>query len=501
MNIAFIPIDNRPVCYTLVEQICAINSNIKLFMPEREFLGSLTKYANVDKIFSWLENLPELDVIVMCLDTVAYGGLISSRRSPDLFENIKARVEKLKSILEKKNAKIYAFSSIMRISNNNVNEEEKEYWNKWGKKIFDYSYQTHKLGTESCITNIIPSEILDDYLATRKRNFEINKLYLEYQKQGIFDTLVFSKDDCAEYGFNVQEAQTLEKLGGFVKTGADEIPLTLLARAVASLDVKTVTETASRGEKTQYPHQNTGNKPSPEYLSSPHLTKKEGNSSISLCLCASKIKIAPIFLAPDYKDLISNYEDVSIEKSVKGQIELAGCKVCNPEDADILLYVNNFEEHQGEIVMKVPTKPFNGKWKKPQKPYMIADVRYANGADNAFVKQLFDVGFDENFLGYSAWNTSANTLGSLICGGIIKSVKQLGSETAKSNFKKLQAIRLLDDWAYQANVRQQLTLPDEKLVKKLMKPYEEKVFEVLGVRYDISYKFPWNRLFEVEICI
>ena len=550
MNIAFIPIDNRPVCYTLPEQICAIDENIKLFMPERKFLGSLTKYADVNEIFSWLENLPELDAIVMCLDTVAYGGLISSRRCPDSFEQIKSRVEKLKSILEKKNAKIYAFSSIMRISNNNVNEEEKEYWNKWGKKIFDYSYQTHKLGTESCITNIIPSEILDDYLATRKRNFEINKLYLEYQKQGLFDTLVFSKDDCAEYGFNVQEAQILEKLGGFVKTGADEIPLTLLARAV----VKTARQLGSE---------------------------------------AAKIKIAPIFLAPDYKDLISNYEDVSIEKSVKGQIELAGCKVCKPEDADILLYVNNFEERQGEIVMKVPTRPFSGKWKKPEKPYMIADVRYANGSDNAFVNQLFDVGLDENFLGYSAWNTSANSLGSLICGAIVfleakmasEAARQLGSEAAKcdldarqssslqgressrssetsygyergddndyekeiplsrisnahecsqrtatsslgevnlatrqnnfsetdqaslhlgiiaSNFKKLQVIRFLDDWGYQANVRQQLTSPDEKLVKELMKPYEEKVFELLGVRYDISYKFPWNRLFEVEICI
>ena len=219
------------------------------------------------------------------------------------------------------------------------------------------------------------------------------------------------------------------------------------------------------------------------------------------------IKIAPIFLAPDYKDLISNYEDVSIEKSVKGQIELAGCKVCKPEDADILLYVNNFEERQGEIVMKVPTRPFSGKWKKPEKPYMIADVRYANGSDNAFVNQLFDVGLDENFLGYSAWNTSANSLGSLICGAIVflEAKTRRGEDdwsvSEASNFKKLQVIRFLDDWGYQANVRQQLPSPDEKLVKELMKPYEEKVFELLGVRYNISYKFPWNRLFEVEICI
>lgn len=480
MNIAFIPIDNRPVCYTLPEQICAIDSDINLFMPKREFLGSLTKYADVEAIFDWLKNLPQMDAIVMCLDTVAYGGLIPSRRCSDTFEKIKTRVENLKKILENKKAKIYAFSSIMRISNNNVNEEEKEYWSKWGKKIFEYSYQTHKLGTESCITNVIPSEILDDYIATRKRNFEINKLYLEYQKQGLFNTLVFSKDDCAEYGFNVQEAKALEKLGGFVKTGADEIPLTLLARAIMK-KLKSVSEKeTSRVGKTQCPHrdkcQETG------------------------------MKIAPIFLVPECKDLISNYEDVSIEKSVKGQIELAGCSVCEPDDADILLYVNNFEDHQGEIVMKVPTQTFSGKWQKPSKPYMVADVRFANGADNAFVKQLFEVGFDENFLGYSAWNTSANSLGSLICGAIVFKGAKMQNNVGKDfyfgrDFLKLQTVRLLDDWAYQANVRQQLTSPDEKLVKELMKPYEEKVFEVLGVNYDTSYKFPWNRLFEVEVCI
>lgn len=480
MNIAFIPIDNRPVCYTLPEQICAIDSDINLFMPKREFLGSLTKYADVEAIFDWLKKLPQMDAIVMCLDTVAYGGLIPSRRCSDTFEKIKTRVENLKKILENKKAKIYAFSSIMRISNNNVNEEEKEYWSKWGKKIFEYSYQTHKLGTESCITNVIPSEILDDYIATRKRNFEINKLYLEYQKQGLFNTLVFSKDDCAEYGFNVQEAKALEKLGGFVKTGADEIPLTLLARAIMK-KLKPVSEKeTSRVGKTQCSHrdkcQETG------------------------------MKIAPIFLVPECKDLISNYEDVSIEKSVKGQIELAGCSVCEPDDADILLYVNNFEDHQGEIVMKVPTQTFSGKWQKPSKPYMVADVRFANGADNAFVKQLFEVGFDENFFGYSAWNTSANSLGSLICGAIVFKGAKMQNNVGKDfyfgrDFLKLQTVRLLDDWAYQANVRQQLTSPDEKLVKELMKPYEEKVFEVLGVNYDTSYKFPWNRLFEVEVCI
>lgn len=443
MNIAFVPIDNRPVCYTLPEQICAMDGNIRLYMPAREWLGDLTKYADVDKIFQWLKDLPKVDAIILSLDTVAYGGLISSRRSNDSFEKIRERIEKLKEILKEKHAEIYAFSSIMRISNNNINEEEKEYWNKWGKKIFNYSFCMDKFGT--ICKNEVPEEILNDYLSTRKRNFEINKIYLEWQKEKIFNTLIFSKDDCAEYGFNVQEARELEKLGGFVKTGADEIPLTLLARSIKG-----------------------------------------------------KLKVAPIFLEPDCMDLISNYEDVSIEKSVKGQLNLAGCDICEPCDADILLYVNNFKDKQGEIVMKVPTEPFGGEFKTPDKNFMIADVRYANGADNAFVKKLFENDLHENFYGYAAWNTSANSLGSLICGA---KVKYFAKSFDRSAFQKLQTVRFLDDWAYQANVRQNLKTPDVDKITAEMRHYENVVFDKLKSKYKIDYKFPWNRLFEVEICI
>lgn len=441
MKIGFLPIDNRPVCYTLPQQIAQIDGSVELFIPKRGLLGDLTKYADVEGIFQWLENLPPVDALIIPLDTAAYGGLISSRRCPESFEEIKIRIERLKEILKRKNSRIYAFSSIMRISNNNINEEEKEYWNRWGKKIFDYSYQTHKLGTESCISNIIPSDILDDYLATRRRNFEINKIYLEWQKEGLFDTLIFSKDDCAEYGFNVQEAQALENLGGFVKTGADEIPLSLLARAL-------------KGD----------------------------------------LAVGTIFSEPDEKDLISNYEDVPIEKSVLGQLELAGCKIA--EEGDIQLFVNNFRTAQGEIVMKRPTEPFKGNWETPNGDYMIADVRFANGADNAFVEKFLGTGAGENFYGYSAWNTSANSLGSLICAAKFKFLAKEYNDTA---FKRLQAIRLLDDWAYQANVRQKLSSPDTEKIKELMKPFEKRVAEFLGFDIRARYSFPWNRLFEVEI--
>lgn len=430
MKICFIPIDNRPVCYNLAKDIAAIDENIELFIPPREFLGDLTRSAGVNEIIEWIENIPECDAMVISLDTIAYGGLIPSRRSPDSIDKIKIRLNRLKPLLEGK--KVYAFSSIMRISNNNYNEEEKEYWKDWGKKIFEYSY--------SGVNDGIPQAILDDYLATRKRNFEINKTYLNWG----LNTLIFSKDDCAPKGFNVDEARELERLGAKTKTGADEIPLTLLARAI----------------------------------------EKE-------------IKVFVEFTEPDYKDCISNYEDVSIEKSVQGQLELGGfTQVQTREEADVILIVNNFIEKQGEHVMGWTTQPFRKTFTPPDKPYAIADVRYANGADNDFVEQLLQQIDLKNFYGYAGWNTSANTIGSLLAG--VK-VRWNAGKYNEADFKRLQIIRFLDDWAYQANVRGMIENPCD--IQDLMKPYEIKLAEIFGQIPPIEYLYPWSRKFEVEISI
>ena len=280
-------------------------------------------------------------------------------------------------------------------------------------------------------------------MITRKRNFAVNALYIEWQNEGLFDTLIFSKDDCAEYGFNVSEAIMLENIGGKTKTGADEIPLTLLARAI----------------------------------------KKE-------------IKIYPKYIEPDYKGCVSNYEDVTVEDSVFGQLELGGFNIAQTEeDSDIVLVVNNFTEKQGELVMGWDTKPFEKEFFPPSKPYAIADIRYANGADNNFIEAVFKNKFPD--FGYSGWNTTANSLGSLLAGIKIKFNSQKYNEQA---FKKLQAISLLDDWAYQANVRGQIK--DICDIKELMKPYEKRVGEVLGINTEnLGYKFPWKRKFEIEVDI
>ena len=442
MKISLLPIDNRPVCYNLVKDITSIDNSIELFLPNRELLGDLTKQANVEALFDWLKSLEDVDCIILSLDTLIYGGLIPSRRSKDTFEIINERLNTLKQILETKMAKVYAFSSIMRISNNNYNEEEKEYWSEYGKKIFEYSFEFHKTGIEP--NSDIPKNILEDYVKTRTRNFEINKRLLQFEKDGLFEFLIFSKDDCAQYGFNVMEANELKNMGANIKTGADEIPLTLLARAL----------------------------------------KKE-------------IKIFVEYIEPENIDLISNYEDVSIKKSVEGQLELAGFnQVLDSDKADIILIINNFKIKQGEHVMSWDTEPFNKAFNMPNKSFAIADVRFANGADNNFVEMLLQNIDLKNFYGYAGWNTSANTLGSLLA--TIKT-KFKANQYNDIAFKKLQLIRFLDDWAYQANVRKMIKKPQD--ISTMMKPYENKLFKILGINpiENIKYSYPWNRKFEIEV--
>ena len=465
IKIAVIPIDNRPICYDLINDILSIDNNIKLYMPNIKYLGDLTTQSNINKIFEFLENLENMDFIIVSLDTVAYGGLIPSRRVEDDFETIKERIKKFKNIIQTKTNKILAFSSVMRISNNNINEEEKPYWSQWGKRIFDWSYYLHKSEVEksyNCVINKVPENILEDYIKTRKRNFEINKIYLDWAKEGFFDTLIFSKDDCAEFGLNVKEANELQKIINennikqtFIKTGADEIPLGLITRA---------------------------------------LSKNQN------------IKINPVFLEKNSTNLISKYEDISIYDCVKGQILLAGCNI-NKNDFDLEMIINNFKNEQGDLVLGDIINQNKNKISLPLKNYFIADVNNANGSDLSFIETIFKK-TDKNFFGYCAYNTSANTIGCALFCAVVKFLAAKNNSYNELAFKKIQFIRFLDDWAYQAIIRKFIREKNPDFIQALtekendLNKYAEQISKFLNFYpKKISYSLPWNRSFEIRIKI
>ena len=78
-------------------------------------------------------------------------------------------------------------------------------------------------------------------------------------------------------------------------------------------------------------------------------------------------------------------------------------------------------------------------------------------------------------------------------------LKFLAKNYDKENFEKLGIIRFLDDWAYQANIRQKLSRPNIEELTNDMKKFEEIIEGIYNQKINAKYKFPWNRLFEVEV--
>lgn len=480
-QILIIPIDNRPVCYDFTVDATKIFDDLKVYIPDSSILGSLNAPADNEKLQGWTEhilNAYPVDIAIIALDTIAYGGLISSRKSEAKFEEIKNNVDNYIKILKdkNKNIKIYATSSIMRVSDSYNNEEEKSYWDKYGKDLFRFSYLSHQLLKDYdveieaeliSLAKHIPFEVVENYLDTRKRNYEINSYYVDLVKNGVLENIFFSQDDTGKYGFNVEEKELLQRQAikelvrekVIIKNGADEMVLSLLSRALIDF-------------------------------------------------YEEKININPIFFNEEAKNIVSLYENVTIEKAVQNSIEACGANAFGTNAISLLINAPN--KTQDELCLEIfadeqgnaQADAILSYIEKASSEYLIADVKKANGADNYLVEKLLNINYDDaKMFGFGAWNTTNNTLGTTIAVGIIKYLAKKYSNYNEEAFKKTQYTRLLDDWAYQANARKTIrTNPDTNLAEE-MKPYQEKVSNWLGYEKETTYSLPWDRTFEVKINI
>jgi Protein of unknown function (DUF4127) len=83
-----------------------------------------------------------------------------------------------------------------------------------------------------------------------------------------------------------------------------------------------------------------------------------------------------------------------------------------------------------------------------QRQVVIADVAYANGAEDRLIKLLLAQIDVTKLAGFGAWNTAGNTLGGAIASGVIALECQNPLALCEANFS-----RFVDDWLYQGRVR------------------------------------------------
>jgi hypothetical protein len=481
-RICFIPLDSRPVCYDLPRRLAQV-ARLELCVPSPKLLGSpgvnLKAPADFKALDRWAKNhLFENDPVIAALDTIAYGGLIPSRLGDETVDEVQDRLDRFFDRV--KATALFGFSSILRIPNYNFAEEEPDYWNQFGKLLYQYSAEVHELGAAAPATlQQLPEAVRSDFLNRRHRNFTINQGLIKRLVSGPLDYLVFCQDDTGPYGLNVQEARQLQALlkekkltdQGHLQTGADEVACVLLARWLSQS------------------HQRT-------------------------------LKIFPIYSAEAGKKVMARFDGLPIETVVTQQIKACGAEVAKKAaDADLWLVVHTPQTLQGDHcerlratvsaeqrdqVVKTFKKAFD-----QGKPVILADVAYANGCDPDLTPKLLQTFPDLSGLyGYAGWNTPGNTMGTALAMGIVRVLAESKQQFDAAAFKELLLIRMGDDWLYQADVRYQMRRmsnghpPDEAVLNVAMADGLEMLQSRLGVTSrTIRCRFPCHRTFEIEIAL
>lgn len=507
MKILLVPLDDRPVTYSF-PQLLLKSARVEPILPPRNLMGSLTKPAQINELFAYCENAilkQAPDAMVLCLDSLLYGGLITARRSDEDLKTIQERLERVKkwrSLTAGKTA-VYGQSAIMRISDNYDNTEEKTYWSQYGRELFEWSACLHRLsrgektapGLLESLERKIPEAIRKDYRDTRIRNFTINQTLLRGLSKGsdgasFLDYLVFSQDDSGTWGLNVSEKERLLAEAKQLKledkvvayAGADEVACTLIARALIDNAVK------AKGESVR---------PSINILFSPGIGRS----------------------------IASRYEGQEIGDTVDAQVKASGAKIAvegESTDSNFTLLVHGPSEKQGDhitlpglpdlshIDTRQTVSATLSRLKETKSDCILADVAYANGGDPLLVEELLK---DQELLtkvkSYAGWNTTGNTMGSAIALALAGWYARIMSGTGESgdaaralseHQKQCLFTRFLDDWAYQSKVRKTLSGdPSTQKLAEQISPFIKRISNAVSIEPAVRLSFPWRRTFEIEI--
>lgn len=506
-TIVFIPHDNRPI--SDVETADTIRQlGYKVVVPPDELLGSNSNLGDSDKLWQWLEDnttvphkkdkkppykpLPGIKAVVLSGDAMIYGSLVGSRKHHFTQQKLLERVKKFQEFKDSHpKVPMYVFSSIMRTPRTGEasGSEEPGYYFSYGTDIFRYTALKDKEEVEGLtkrekkemkfLTEFLPQEAIDDWLSRRSKNLAVNKAMIDLAKAGTFSYFCLGRDDNAPYSQTHRESRWLNDYGRELgKThfnnmaGIDEFGMLLLTRAVNDLEAVM---------PFVYVRYNMG----------------EG------------ARVVP------------SYSDEAIDKTIRSHVIMAGgVYVTTPARADLVLLVNtnpNGETYEANDAGNTEKSRFSTRYFMNMleeelaegRPVGIADIAYANGSDNALMAALRDKDLLFRLQAYSGWNTPTNSTGFVLGQGML--VPRMSDESRK----RLLYTRYLDDWGYQANVRQNLSatlgyfkgqgsggnLNEKRAQTEASATLRMQTFAGWNLPKFVDVKqikvtMPWNRLFE-----
>lgn len=492
-TILYVPQDNRPVSLDYVVDT-ATAAGAEIITPQRALIAGRTSPGNPDYLWDWVfTHCKEADAMVLSADALLYGSLVGSRTHQypeDLLQKRLAKFAELKQM--NPNVRLYVYSTIMRTPKASAGGVEPDYYETYGPSIFQITALQDKQETEPLsrseqqtllkLTAAVPPQAMDDWFARRAKNYNMNLGLIAYVKNSTFAYLVQGRDDCSPLSRSHQESRHLseetQKLSASKYAsfpGADQLGMLMVVRAINDL--------------------------------------------------SRQVPVVTIIFAPGAGGkTVPTYEDREIAVTLADQISSAGGVVLpSPKQADLLLAVSTPENG---ITLEA-SAPANREKTRPSaelfasqiagalnegKQVSVASIAFSNGADNALMYELEKGGLLPRLAAFSGWNTASNTLGYAVGQGMLAAKMQ---PEAKNH---LLVVRLLDDWAYQANIRGELVdavlypfggnyvyLDDitprlTSETKRRMRQFAASNLPDIGIKnFQVSY--PWNRMFEVKITV
>lgn len=487
-KIIYIPIDNRPVC--LKYPVNAINAyGYNIITPPETMLSSREKGGDPEKLWDWLlKNSKDADSIVIASDSLIYGGLVQSRTHFLAQETILARINKLKDLKKiSPKLKVYCFSSLLRTPRQSFGNVEPPYYEQYGSWFFRlgelqdkteiYGYDYLDATEIKNLTELIPQEYYKDWFDRREKNLSAHFALAELARNKFFHYYAVGKDDHAPLSQTHMEARKLKEYTSDISSarfhiipGIDQVGILLLVRAI---------------------NEDTWTTP---YI---HTVYAEGTGPLTVPL----------------------YSDETIGESVQVQIMAAGAYTTSePEKADLVLVLNTPVGGINKEAINPENQPFSSPENRrliskiiefsKEHPVALADVAYANGSDNGFMHELYKQNSIYALTSYAGWNTADNSIGFALTFGL------LAKKQKPVDHMKILQTRLIDDWYYQANVRQNITREFKtegyniyyldkqqdmatKILLKDLNEFNKKYGNF--IKSDFSADFPWNRLFEIDV--
>lgn len=501
-KLVFIPHDTRPISCEETADV-ARAAGYEVIVPPRNLLSDgVNKPGDPDKLWEWAnQNVKGADGAMFSSDSMVYGGLVPSRNHELTEQELKHRVDRFAK-LRQDNPKLnlYVFSSIMRTPRSGLysGNAEPAYYQHYGADIFQttaFADKEEMQGLEPIEKKAmmlheqaVPKKVWDDWRARREKNVKVNEQLIDLTRKGVINYLVVGKDDNAQFSQTHREGRILEAYGKDIPNtrfqvlaGIDEFGALLLSRSINDLE-------------KQIPF---------VYV---QYNKGKGGATIP------------------------GYSDAPIDATIRNSIRTAGgIVVNNPKRADFILLVNtNADGKTGEanqVTAERGGMANDGRDRGTTRYFVeliqknlangvavgVADIAFANGADNALMQALYANNLLYKLRAYGGWNTPTNTTGFVIATGL------LAGRMTDDAADRLLTRRYIEDWGYQSVVRTQLAKSVAGFrrwdVYSNMGSYEPGIVSRLNImmrEFAIQYlppyagldtmevTLPWHRMFEAD---